>query len=83
MKPRRTYFSERVLGLPGGNEDNDLWVDLTADEDDNPVIRSVWEPTLEEREKIAAGQNVYLLVWGTMHPPVAIGVTQVPLGKRP
>lgn len=82
MKPRRTWRSDTVFRLPGGNEDNDLWVERRADETGRPVLESVWEPTPEEREAIARGDNVYLLVWGGQ-PPVALGVTDVPLGKPP
>lgn len=84
MKPRRTHQSNRVYRLAGGNEDNDLWVMETfaSDEPTRRVILSVWEPTAEERARIAAGENIELAVWGGQ-PPVAIGVTDVPLGKAP
>lgn len=26
MRPRRTHLSNRTFALPGGNEDNDLWL---------------------------------------------------------
>lgn len=84
MKPRRTHDSNRVYRLAGGNEDNDLWVMETFDSE-NPavtVILSVWEPTDAERALIAAGANVELAVWGGQ-PPVAVQVTEVPLGKAP
>jgi hypothetical protein len=81
MKPRRTPESNTVLGLLEGNEDNDLWVTRTVDHVDDPVIRSVWEPTDDERRRIADGENVYLVVWGRLHPPVALGVTDEPLGR--
>lgn len=84
MKARRTIFSNAVYRLLGGTEDNDLWVRRTEHAIDGaPVIESVWEPTDEERAAIADGSNLYLLVWGDGHPPVAIGVTDVPLGKAP
>lgn len=83
MKPRRTHESNRVYRLPGGTEDNDLWVTETfcSEEPDVPVILSTWEPTDEERAAIAAGANVELAVWGGQ-PPVALQTTDVPLGKR-
>lgn len=83
MKPRRTVESNQVFRLPGGTEDNDLRVRLTVDEDENPVICSVWELTPEERQEIAAGANVELVVWGDGTPPVAMHTTSVPLGKAP
>lgn len=83
MKPRRTYESQRVLRLPGGNEDNDLWVSLKRDEDDHAIISSVWEPTPEERQRIAEGANIELCVWAIKTPPVLLDVTDVPLGRKP
>jgi hypothetical protein len=83
VKPRRTHASNKVLRLPGGNEDNDLWIEHGVDEGGMSVMCSVWEPTAEERAKIAAGENVELLVWGDAHPPVAVKPTDVPLGKPP
>jgi hypothetical protein len=80
MRPRRTVDSTNVFRLEGGNEDNDLWVARGTSEQGD-VILSVWEPTHEERAQIAAGGNVELVVWGIGHPPVAIHVTDVALGK--
>jgi hypothetical protein len=82
MKPRRTHLTTHPLTLPGGNEDNDLWVYVEEDENSYPVICSVWVPTDEEREKIANGENVRLMVWGTRHPPVAMRTTDEPLGRK-
>lgn len=79
MLPRRTVHSNRVFRLVGGNEDNDLWVLTDVDENALPVMRSTWEPTEAERERIAAGENIELLVWGTGHPPVAMQLDASPL----
>lgn len=78
MRARRFVSANRVFGLAGGNEDNDLWV-----HQDDDTIQSVWEPTPEERGRIARGANVLLTVWGQGTPPVAITTTDVALGKRP
>jgi hypothetical protein len=85
MKPRRTHSSNAVLKLPGGTEDNDLWIEATHNSEDpaEPVLVSVWELAPEERELIAAGANIELAVHGSAHPPVAMGVTDIPLGKPP
>lgn len=82
VKPRRTHESNRVYRLPGGTEDNDLWVTETFDSErpEQQVIVSVWEPSPEERAAIAAGANLELAVWGEQ-PPVALGTTTVALGK--
>lgn len=83
VKGRRTHFSTRVFRLPGGTEDNDLWVCDMADARGNQVIASVWEPTKKERERIANGENIRLLIWGSGIPPIAVDTTDEPLGKAP
>jgi hypothetical protein len=83
VKPRRTVYSNQVFRLPGGTEDNDLWVQLDHHVDGSPLIRSTWVPTDEEREAIARGSNIELTVWGSGHPPVAMGVVSYPLGAPP
>jgi hypothetical protein len=40
-------------------------------------------PTDEEREKIAAGANIELTTWGTGTPPLAMRITDTPLGRPP
>jgi hypothetical protein len=52
------------------------------DDDGHNVIASVWVPTLEEREQIANGMNVRLLVWGTTIQPFAMDITDEKLGRR-
>jgi hypothetical protein len=56
---------------------------LREDEEHYMVLSSTWVPTDEERERIANGENIELLVWGSGHPPVAMEITDVPLGKKP
>lgn len=84
MRPRRTHLTNRVLTLPGGTEDNDLWI-YNAEEEGTgvPIICSVWEPTPQERVRIAAGENIRLSVRGYRHPPVSLDLTDEPLGKYP
>jgi hypothetical protein len=72
-----------VFRLPGGTEDNDLWVYDLHDCFENSIIASVWEPSKEEREAIANGENIRLLVWGKGIPPFAMDTTDEPLGKAP
>jgi len=84
MKPRRTHRSTTVFTLTGGTEGNDLYAEQRVmEETGNPVLGSVWVPTDEERQQIAAGWNVKLWVWGESHPPVAILTTDEPLGAAP
>lgn len=81
MGPRRTPTSNRVFLLEGGNEDNDLWVRTGVDSSGHATIASVWELTDEEREAIANGANIELMVWGLGTPPVSLAVTHERLGK--
>jgi len=71
-----------VFTLPGGTEDNDLWVRKHVDEDERQILSSVWVPTPEEREAIAAGANIRLNIWGTGHPPVLLDLTDEKLGAK-
>lgn len=81
MKPRRTEFSTRVLGLQGGTEDNDLWITDTETESGYPVIYSVWEPTEAERKAIADGENIRVVVFATNTYPLNVDLTDEALGK--
>lgn len=81
IAPKRTPFSNSVFKLEGGTEDNDLWVQQTLDADMSPVIASVFVPTDEQREAIAQGKNIELVIWGTAQPPVAMLVTNKQPGK--
>ena len=74
MKPRRTPSSDKVFRLVGGNEDNDLWVEMTQDVLGAPIILSVWELSDAERTAIATGATIELMVWGRGTPPVALGI---------
>lgn len=83
MRPRRTWISNAVFRLLGGNEDNDLWLYREEDEQQGTLLRSTWEPTDEEREAIANGENIELIVWGDGHPPVSMTTCRYPLGAPP
>lgn len=84
LRPRRTHDSNFTFRLPGGTEDNDLWVKI----EDRGVpgyqrFVSTWELTDEQRQAIADGANIDLIVWGQGHPAVAVAVSHVPLGRKP
>lgn len=73
MKPRRTPTSTTVYELPGGNEDNSLWVEQSfrrEGENTVPVVISTWELDDDDRAVIAAGGTVDLVVIGTTVMPV-------------
>lgn len=40
----------------------------------NMVMTSAWKPSAEELAELNKGAAVALCVYGTMHPPVALGV---------
>ncbi len=82
IRPRRTWLSNVVFRLPGGTEDNDLWL-YSEDSADGPRLRSCWVPTDEQREQIRNGANIELIVWGEGHPPVAMTLCAYPLGAPP
>jgi hypothetical protein len=73
MKPKRVPTSNFVFSLPGGNEDNDLWVQRTM-ENDRPIIISVWELQGYERIAIAEGATIELRIWGEGMPPVSLSI---------
>jgi hypothetical protein len=83
MKARRTEHTDKVLSLPGGTEDNDLWFYFVDTEppSDIQVICSVWVPTDEERKAIAAGANIRLGIWSSEHPPVTMDLTKEKIGR--
>lgn len=87
MKARRTHRTDIVFKLPGGTEDNDLWVERMEIEDEvlgvTVALGSTWVPSDEERRAIADGANIELLVVGTVLPPLAMHTATVPLGKAP
>lgn len=82
LRPKRTHHSNKVWRLEGGNEDNDLWAFHDRAEDGTLLVRSTWVPTDEQRARIAAGENIELIVWGPQ-PPVAMMLDATPLGKAP
>lgn len=70
MKPIRTPESNTTYVLPGGNEDNFL----AAEQLEEGVVKSVWTASPEERALIAGGARIVLLIWGSLVPPVALGL---------
>lgn len=82
MRPRRTHHTNTVFRLPGGTEDNDLWLEH-ANSGTGTVLRSTWVPTDDERARIAAGENIELAVYSQSHPPVSMRIVNHPLGAPP
>lgn len=42
--------------------------------DGHMVMTSAWKPSAEELEQLNKGAAVALVIYGTIHPPVALGV---------
>jgi len=66
--------SQGYLGLPL----RDVLLHDTVNGPGTPAMQSVWEPTPEEIAAIVAGAPVMLTVLGTGHPPVMVGVGELP-----
>jgi hypothetical protein len=84
VRARRTHLSTHVFTLQEGNEDNDLWGYFVPDEE-NPnlgILCTVWVPTDEERARIAGGENIRLALWSRRPYPMAMDVTDEPIGKK-
>jgi hypothetical protein len=77
----RIRGATRVLGKPANwhethpdQECGELAiVDIPA-EQGGPQMVSAWFPTPEEMMLLRSGQPVYLSIFGTVHPPVALWV---------
>lgn len=79
MIPVRTDHTNLVLTAPEGNPEVE---DLPAQRLEDGSIASVWWLTPLERDAVAAGANVALIVQGATHPPVWLTVVdQVGVGE--
>lgn len=45
----------------------------------HPVKLSKWEPNADELDRLKSGACVTLMILGTSHPPVLVGVDEVPV----
>lgn len=85
MRARRFPKANQIFQLVGGNEDNDLWVEVGVTDDENlgevASLRSVWVFTDEERERVFTGANISLTILGKQQPPVMMQVTTEEIGK--
>lgn len=62
-----------LLGAPPGMDNCDS-LPATMTTEPEIIIASFWRPTEEELALLNKGGSVVLHVWGTAHPPVALGV---------
>lgn len=45
----------------------------------HPAMQSKWEPSADELARLNSGAPVSLIIVGTSHPPVIVGVDDVPV----
>jgi hypothetical protein len=76
VKPIRTPWTNKTFLLSGGGLESDLPVEtaFNAGEPDEPVIRSMWALTDQERDWVKSGARIELVIFGEGHPPVAMHV---------
>ena len=72
----RIHGATRVLGKPSDMTDEQCGSLAIRDMvvDGLPAMVSAWHPTPDEVKRMAAGEPVYLWVFGSAHPPVALSV---------
>jgi len=69
LNPPEGWDQEQVKCIPLGIRDFDM--------DGYPAMESVWVPTPEERLLILNGANISLVIVGSRHPPVSVGLSTV------
>jgi hypothetical protein len=77
MNPIEINGSNRVFTKPKDMTDEEcgpLYVRVERYENYHTTIKSAWQPTDEERIKIALGEPIILTIIGISHPPVALSV---------
>jgi len=83
----RIQNATRVLGAPANWDQKVLPCGalpiLDAPSGAGIQMISAWEPTPQELLKLVAGAPVYLNVFGTIHPPVAVFVGEPPETETP
>jgi len=74
MKFHQHSTNNMLLGAPPGMQNCDT-MPATMTTEPEVIIASFWRPTEEELQVLNAGGSVVLHIFGTAHPPVALGVT--------
>jgi hypothetical protein len=74
LRPVETPAHNSMLKGPPDTDIGDLSCRVTKDEDEAVVTLSTWEPTEHQRELIAAGARLSMMVWQHPIPPLALGV---------
>jgi len=76
MQPVKTPHTQGIYGAPPGLEDSigglPYW--RVQNEYGGTTIYSVWRPSAEDREALAAGADLLLGIVGEPIPPVSLAV---------
>lgn len=81
MKPVKTPTTNTTFVLSGGTKENDLPLEKTTS-GGMPILISVWELEDDERTAIANGATIELVIWGSGHPPVSLGIGESIKGRE-
>ena len=75
-------LSLRIEGSVAVAESQDeyktLHVRFSRFDDGTPVMETAWEPTPNELAVLVAGGSIRLMILGTQHPPILLGVAAAP-----
>lgn len=83
VKPVDFPYANITFGPPEGMTSDEcmpLRVLKTRTADGKDILITCWQPTPEERERIAKGEPVWLTVYGRGHPPVWLEAGDLPRG---
>lgn len=75
MIPAMIAGVSRVLGKSQG------YIGLPVRDEERegvPAMTTAWEPTPEEIDAIRAGAKIEITILGTAHPPIIVGVGNLP-----
>lgn len=76
MKFHQHSTNNMLLGKPpGSNNVESMPATMWVGDDGSVTVASFWRPDPEELALLNTGGSVVLYVLGTIHPPVAVGVT--------
>lgn len=81
MEVGRIRGATRVIGKAQGYYGlpiRDELVDTAVTGPSTPMMVTAWMPTPDELAALNAGAPIHLKVLGTVHPPVMLGVGDVP-----
>jgi hypothetical protein len=67
--------SQGYMGLPVRDE----VINCKVDGANTPCMTTAWFPTPKELEALQAGAPVHVRILGTAHPPIMVGVGDVPV----